>query len=442
MLGSPHKNISNQVPFYYGWVIVALGFITMGIGLNARTTFSLLFPPILDEFGWSRATVAAAFSIGFLGYTFLSPLLGFLMDKFGPRFVIPIGAVVTASGFLLSTLATSPWHFYMTLGLLVIGGALFFSYVAQTTFLPNWFNKRRGLAMGITFSGVGVGSILLFPLVEHAIQSVGWRQTSIIIALVLLVVLVPLNLIFQRKSPQDLGLEADGLSTNSLESNLVETKKYESRVVDIAWKSTDWTLVKAMKTKRFWWLMVAFSSGLYVWYAVQVHQTRFLIDSGFTPEIAAIGLGLVGLTGSAGQIGLGYLSDRVGREWGWTIALVGFAISYIILIAIGHWPTNSLMIVMACFQGLFGYGLASVFASVPVELFGGKQYGFIMGVIGAISGIGGALGPWLTGLMFDKLGNYDVAFMLAAVLCLVSIGAIWMASPRKVLLVSGQAPEA
>jgi len=432
-------NFAHRIPFYYGWVIVAVGFITMGVGLNARTTFSLLFPPILDEFGWSRGTVAAAFSVGFLGYSFLAPILGILIDKFGPRFVVPAGAAVSALGFILAPLATAPWHLYLTLGLMVMGGALFFSYVAQTTFLPNWFNKRRGLAMGVAFSGVGVGSIILFPLVQYSIELDGWRFTSIIIGVSLFAILVPLNLIFQRKSPNDLGLEPDGEIEKVELDDTDEKAVKDSRIVDHDWVNTEWTLLRALKTHRFWWLMVAFSSGLYVWYGVQVHQTRFLIDVGISTEIAALALGLVGLMGIGGQIGLGYLSDKIGREWGWTIGLLGFAATYILLVVIPFWPSEILVILMCCFQGLIGYGFAAVFGAVPIELFEGRRYGLIMGVIGAIAGLGGALGPWVTGLVFDLTGNYQGAFLLAVFLCLLSIFAMWMAGPRKVRLVAGQA---
>ena len=143
--------------------------------------------------------------------------------------------------------------------------------------------------------------------------------------------------------------------------------------------------------------------------------------------------------GIGGQIGLGYLSDKIGREWGWTIGLLGFAATYLLLVIIPFWPSEILVILMCCFQGLIGYGFAAVFGAVPIELFEGRRYGLIMGVIGAIAGFGGALGPWVTGLVFDLTGDYQGAFLLAVFLCLLSIFAMWMAGPRKVRLVAGQA---
>src|SRR5439155_24309454 len=126
-----------RLPFFYGWVIVAVVFVTMGIGVNARTAFSLLFPPILDEFGWERGVTAGAFSFGFLVSAGLSPMLGHLMDRRGPRVVIEMGVGLMAAGMFLAPLTSEPWHLYVTLGVLVGGGSVCLSYSGQSLFLPN-----------------------------------------------------------------------------------------------------------------------------------------------------------------------------------------------------------------------------------------------------------------------------------------------------------------
>lgn len=143
--------------------MVAAAFATMGVGANVRTGFSLLFPPLLDEFGWSRAVTAATFSVGLLVATAGAPLIGWLMDRFGPRVVLPLGVVLVATGPGLATLARRPWHLYLTLGVLVAGGTVFVSYMGHSASLPHWFVRRRGLALGLAFSGVGVGAVLLLP---------------------------------------------------------------------------------------------------------------------------------------------------------------------------------------------------------------------------------------------------------------------------------------
>lgn len=143
---------------------MAVAFVTMGLGVNTRTAFSLLFPPILSEFGWERGVTAAAFSIGFVASTLYAPFSGMLMDRLGPRYVLSFGVLLISAGMATATQIQTPWHLSLSLGVLVVGGSVFTSYIGHSLFLPNWFVRRRGLAIGIAFSGVGVGSIVIFSL--------------------------------------------------------------------------------------------------------------------------------------------------------------------------------------------------------------------------------------------------------------------------------------
>jgi len=198
--------------FFYGLVVIGVTFVTMAIGVNARTSFSLLFPPIIDEFGWERGVTAGAFSFGFLVSAVFSPLMGRMMDRIGPRAVMELGVFLMASGLLLSPLTTEPWHLYVTIGALVGGGSICLGYSGQSLFLPNWFIRRRGLAMGIAFAGVGVGSVTLLPWVQYMIEHSGWRSACWTMGLVLLIVLAPINLLL-RKRPPMLSIQSGRRST-------------------------------------------------------------------------------------------------------------------------------------------------------------------------------------------------------------------------------------
>ena len=204
---SAPRSVYARLPFFYGWVIVAVVFVTMGVAVNARTAFSLLFPPILDEFGWERGTTAGAFSFGFIVSAIMSPSLGRLMDRRGPLVVNELGVVLIGSGLLLATLVQQPWQLYATLGMLVGGGSVCLGYTGQGLFLPNWFVRRRGLAMSLAFSGVGVGSIILLPWLQSMIARAGWRSACLALGIVVLVLLLPLNLLVRRR-PEDIGLAA------------------------------------------------------------------------------------------------------------------------------------------------------------------------------------------------------------------------------------------
>src|SRR3984957_4795087 len=421
-----------RLPFFYGWIIVGVTFVTMAIGVNARTAFSLFFPPIIDEFGWERGVTAGAFSFGFLVFAGLSPLIGRMMDRFGPRVVMELGVALMAGGLLLAPLTTQPWHLYLTIGVLVGAGSICLGYSGQSLFLPNWFNRRRGLAMGLAFAGVGIGSVTLLPWVQHMIEQTGWRTASTAMGIVVVVVLAPINLLL-RKRPEDIGLRPDGDAAPTATSI-----KPVSNIVDRDWAGIDWTLRRALATARFWWIALGYFGALYIWYAVQVHQTKYLLDIGFSPNVAVWALGAVSLLGIPGQILLGHLSDRLGREWVWATACMGFAICFAALIALAYFPTLILVYVMVFTQGALGYGLTSIMGAIVAEIFQGKHYGSIFGCIMVAALAGGAAGPWITGILHDLSGNYTAAFVIGIPVSGLSAVAIWQASPRKIRAVAGQ----
>src|SRR6266699_366854 len=305
-------------------------------------------------------------------------------------------------------------------------------YSGQSLFLPNWFIRRRGLAMGIAFAGVGIGSVTLLPWVQVLIEQSGWRTACMVMGLLILIALAPINLLL-RKRPEDIGLLPDGDAAPSATS-----VKPLSNVVDPVWVGTDWTLRRALRTARFWWIALGYFCGLYIWYAVQVHQTKYLLDIGFSPSVAVWALGVVSLLGIPGQIVLGHLSDRLGREWIWTASCLGFAICFAALIALAQIPSLMLVYVMVLAQGALGYGLTSILGAVVVEIFQGKHYGSIFGTVMLAALAGGAAGPWVTGLLHDLSGSYTIAFVIGIGVSGLSAAAIWMASPGKIRAVAGQ----
>ena len=420
---------------FYGWIVVAVAFVTMAIGVNTRPVFSLLFPPFLAEFQWDRGVTAAVFSIGFISSALYAPLIGYSMDRFGPRLVIPVGAVLVSIGLALATLSTQPWHFYLTLGVLVVGASTLLSYIGHMVFLPNWFARRRGLAMGVAFSGVGIGGILLLPLFQTAIDGIGWRQGCWAFAVLLLAVVVPLNALLQRQRPEDLGLRPDGDDAPA-ETEIAAARP--DNVVDPAWTAVDWTIFRAARTVRFWLIAGGYFGAMFAWYAILVHQTKYLLDLGVDAGQAALALGLVGMFGVLGQPVLGHLSDRIGREWVWTISVVGFAAAYVLLLIMQDQPSLVLVYLMVAAQGLFGYGLAAVYGAVPADIFQGPRYGTIFGTLTIAGSVGAAAGPWLTGALFDLTGSYASSFRIAIGLSLVSALLIWLAAPRKVRVVAGR----
>jgi MFS family permease len=293
--------------------------------------------------------------------------------------------------------------------------------------------RKRGLALGIAFAGVGIFSVVLMPVLQRVIETSGWRTACIVLA-VLCALLIPLNFFFQRKDPEGMGLQPDG---DGAVGDAV--KPAASTIVDAEWAGREWTPSSAMRTARFWWVAAGFFFALYAWYTVQVHQTRYLADVGFGPGEAAFALGLVGLCGVVGQIWIGHFSDRIGREWAWMIGMSGFVVTGLALLALEGNPSRLLMYLMVAAQGLFGYGVASVFGAMPAELFSGRRFATIFGMLSVFGNIGAGVGPWLTGDLYDRTGSYQSSFIILVVLSVASIGCIWLAAPRKVRLVAGQA---
>ena len=421
--------LAGRLPFYYGWLVVAVAFVTIAIGANSRTAFSLLFPPILDETGWPRGLTAGIFSFGFLASIPLSAAIGWLIDRLGPGFVMPVGAWTVAVGLILATVAESPWHLYLTLGGLAVGASISLAFIGHGAFLPNWFSRRRGLAMGIAASGVGFGALPLFPWMQWILDHFGWRESCWLLALFLLAIVLPLNLLIPRRHPSELGLEPDGEKTRAAARSGDGT---ETGTEVPFHTPVDRTLAGALRTARYWYVWFAMFFALFAWYCIQVHQTRFLLDVGFSPTTAAWALTLVSVTGIGGLIGLGHLSDRIGREWGWTAACGGYVVCYALLLVIEHVPNAALMYAMVAAQGLLGYGIAALFGSVSADLFQGPRFGTIFGTLSLGAGLGAAAGPWTAGIVFDLGGSYAPAFVIALVFSFASAACIWLAAPRKV----------
>ena len=427
-------SLLGRFPIYYGWVVVMVAFTTMAIGVTIRTSFSLLYPPILAEFGWDRGITAGIFSVGFLASMLMTPFFGAWINRWGPGSLFGTGAVLVSAGLILTTYADTQFLLFLALGVGVVGGAVSLAYVGHSYLLPFWFVRKRGLAIGLAFSGVGAGAILILPWMQSIIDADGWREACWAMALLCICVVLPLNLLLQRRRPEDLGLQPDGDGRAGR-----ATRTPVDNVVDPAWANRNWSVKSAAGTARFWWLIIGYFFAMHAWYTVLVHQTKYLGEIGFSDQVAAYALGMVGLMGVGGQIGLGALSDRIGREAAWTIALMGFAVCYVLLLVMKGAPSPALLWAMVAVQGLFGYGMGAVYPSLVAELFHGPRFSQIYGACAAFSGAGSAFGPWISGELYDWTGSYDLSWIVALAACFISVIAMWLAAPRKVRLVAGQA---
>jgi MFS family permease len=415
--------------FYYGWVIVGVGFITLGSAFGVWYSFSVFILAIINEFGWSRAATSSIFSAFILSQSMMNLVTGHLQDRYGPRIVIPIGAVVLALALVLTSRSRSLWHFTLAYGFMAGAGVSLMGFASHSSFVPKWFERKRGLALGITMSGIGMGMLLLIPLVERWISTYGWRTAYLFLAGLILLLLGPLNLILARRSPQDLNLRPDGDADEGEEAQ--HKPGMRLTVVDTAWAAQQWTLPKALRTRRFWFLFLAFFFMAFADQGTLLHAVSVMVDHGLSRDRAAYYFGILGVAGSVGKIVMGYLSDRYGRERTNTLGIILAGSGIFCLMHAGGSPVV-LPLLFALFFGL-GYGAAApLLPSVCADIFLGNAFGLIFATIAVGGGIGGAMGAYMAGFLRDLSGTYVTPLSVFILFSFVACLLIWLAAPRKV----------
>ena len=421
------SNFEKPHLFFYGWVVVAVAFVTLGMAFGVWYSFSVFFLAVIKEFGWSRAAASSIYSVFILSQALMGLLTGYLQDRFGPRKIIPFGTLLLSISLILTSLVRELWHFRLFYGVLAGAGVSLLGYSSHSSFIPKWFERKRGLAMGLAMSGIGFGMLFLVPAVENSISLFGWRTTYWLFAGLVFFSVGPLNLIFSRKNPQELQLKPDGDLPTGGQSGSTRVVK----IMDTQWSRVEWTLRKAVKTKRFWYLVVGFFFGSYVYQATLLHGISALVDSGLSRASAAYYFGILGLTGAGGKILFGYLSDRFEREKINNLAGIVTALGLVCLMAVG-WIRGPMPLFFALFFGL-GYGAAApLFPSVSADIFLGKSFGLIFSVMYVGGGLGGALGSLFLGWIYDLTGTYSIALFLSLISIAFSCLFIWLAAPSKV----------
>ena len=427
-------NIENKIPFYYGWVIVATSLITLGVAFGVWYSFSVLYIAIINDFSWSRATTAGIFSLFTISHYLCAFLTGWLIDHFGPRLVIPVGALWLSLSLNLLTHARDLFDFYLVYGVMAAIGVSLIGFVPHSTFLPRWFSKRRGLAIGLAMAGVGVGMLTIPPLMQHLISLQGWRYAYRILSIIVLLT-IPINLFFQRRDPQQIGLSPD-TATIIHNSNLQETVKIKTDdflIMDENWAATSWTSRRALQTKRFWYLAAGFFLGPFAIQGVLLHAVAGLVDGGMSAKGAAATFGLLGICGSVGKITLGFFGDRWNREKANTAGMVAATLGVLALAGVSLQPRLLPYIFALCFG--FGYGaVAPLFPSIAADIFQGEHFGRIFGLLSLNLGFGGAAGAWFAGYIFDQTGSYQIAFIIDIIVLWLSCASFWLAAPRKIRL--------
>ena len=427
--------------FYYGWVIVATCFFILTLTSLVATSFPIFYVPVLEGFNWSRGGTAIALSIHLILSGIAAPFAGGLIDRYGPRMIMPIGAIMTGTALILLSRSMALWQVYATFGVLGALGCSAVHITPLTTVASNWFTRNRGMAISLIVAGPGAGQLLILPLLQSFIQRTGWRSTYLVFGIAVLVVPTVLVRLFLYRNPTEKGvaLEEETRPQRAASGNDLGSEQSEDAgtttefvVVDKQWADTDWTIAKAVHTQRFWMLILVLALVASGFFLIGIHLIAYLEDKGYSPRIAAYVMGFQGFINIFGTLLGGMLGDRIGREKTLSLGVL-FYIGCIVFLNLSGTAVNLyLLVAFVLFYGV-GYGMAfpALMASVA-DLFQGKHFGSILGVLLLGGYFGAAFGSWLGGFLFDLTHGYRLNFFAAGGVMLLAAAFIWKAGPRQV----------
>jgi MFS family permease len=392
------------------WVALGVSTIVNALAWGTRASFALFYVALLGEFSWGRGFTALGYSLSWLCFVVFAPLAGWLQDRWGPRAIVAVGGLTLGAALALTGQVTSLTAYYLCFGVLGAAGTACI-LIPSTTIVSRWFVRSRGTAMGVLSAATPGGAVVFYPVNAWLIAILGWRRALVCFASVVAVVTVSVVLLY-RNPPAENADSARGKATTlgHLASSTDEV----------------WTLRRALRTIRLWAAFIMTALGVVGYQIMATHQVAHAVDRGFAQAtvvwLFAFGAGCM----MAGNLLGGWLSDRFGRGWVFALGSV-VAIGGIGCLGALRGPGDWLLLVIYTASG-FGFGMRiAQLAAIPADAFSGPQLGAILGVVQAGGGLGGAIGPFLGGWLFDITGSYRLAFAAAAIAVAGSAVAAWVA---------------
>jgi MFS family permease len=392
-----------------GWIIVGAIFLTMFFIWGAINAGVVFFVPIIKQFGWSRAKLSVAFSIGWVTGGAASPLIGWIADRVNPKKMMIVGATITGLAFLVVSRATNFGEFLALYGLfgICVGAS---TVIPCSIVIASWFKERRGLAMGIAFAGGTLGGALMTVVATYAIESGGWRFGYLALGLPILVVVVPLIVIFIRTRTAAEVRESHQALDASVSAD-EPTVPIELPGLEIS---------QARKTRSFWMIsLIQLFGGVTI--GMGPHFIAYLTGVGYTATFAATVVSLYLIATTAGTLLGGPVADR----WGARSAMMA---TYILgtLGMIGMFmASHPLGLAATIIAGGFATGaLAVQMPMIMIESLGMKRFGSVMGITSVFYTAGAAISPVVTGRVFDQTGTYSTVIASFAVMLIVCAFAV------------------
>ena len=389
--------------------------MAMSSGINFHG-FGNFIIPLSKEFGWSRTTVSAVFSLARLEAGFIGPVEGWAVDRLGPRKLMLVGIPVMGLGFIFLSQVSGLFTFMLVYILGITLGNSLGMHVPASAAVANWFNRKRGLAFGIMWSGVGLGGLLV-PALGWAIDVYGWRDASVYVGIFVIIVGVPVAALMRHR-PEQYGFLPDGQIIPQKTSNGKLGKNEDLEV--------DFTAREALQTSSFWFLSLSIMARSLVTGGVGLHLVPYFVGLGASPIEAAAYAGSVGVISIPGRFGLSYLGDYFNRRYMMAISLLFMTLS-IVLLATADSLSSSIpgLVAYSISQG----GISVIPQSIIADYFGRKAFATISGFRSSIQMLGIIVGPVVSGLVYDRTGSYEWAFLGFAAASIVSMLLVLMALP-------------
>jgi sugar phosphate permease len=409
---TPQKRPPISLPFYYGWFIVSLCFMTTLISAGVRSSPSVLIHPLEGEFGWSRAMIASAISMNLLLFGVAGPISGYLIDRFGPRKVMLGSLTLLITGVSGTVVMDKFWQFFLVWGVIVGLGAGGVGSVLTATVGNRWFVARRGLALGILGSASSTGQLIFLPFFMWMIATSGWRIGSTTL-IIFAIMLLPLLFLFMRDDPAEVGLEPYGAGQANVTGGSASLRGMSSKNATI-------TVREVVTSPTFWLLCGTFSvcggtaNGL-----IGTHLIPHEIEIGI-PQIAAASLvGIMGTVNIVGTTFSGWMVDKVApHKW---LALV-FALRGVALLILPFVTSFTGLVIFAIIYGLDWFATVPPSMAITADTFGRQNVGKVYGWIFMSHQIGAAIMASAAGAVRDYLGEYNVAFMAGGFIALIAAG--------------------
>lgn len=408
---------SKKQGFFYGYIITILAVLTYfaksGILLYGAGP---LVNELIKSFNWSNTEIGLAFTIkGLVGI--VSPIVGIVVLKWGPRNVLWYSGIITAIIFALTAYVSQPWQFVLTYGLGLGIAMIFTQNIAIFTLINNWWETKRGTMVGIVNGAGGVGQLIFLPLITWLLMVTDFKNAILIMAVILFIIGVLPQFIFIRNHPEQMGLQKDGGSASNVKEK--PKKRYY-------FSPFDWNVKDAVRSYQLWFIVLSWGASTWAFLTLTVFGFTHLTNKGFSATFVATAMGAMGITTIIGSLIAGMFVDRFGPRIVLVLSKVFLAIGYALFISVSS--TEMLWVTIVILGFATGMNTPAVSTMIP-SYYGNKNFAAIQGSVIWVLSLISAASPLVSGWVADKTGSYNTAFTITFVIIVIGIVLAWAAKP-------------